>query len=200
MKAYKILPATGIEPYSNSKDVHWKLPEGETPGRWMPRRIQGYALCREEDLVWRLNNTIYEAEYTGKMVVGDKKIVVRRTRLIHKLEKWNDGTAALFAADCIEHVLSVYEDHFPEDNRPHIAIEVARRFGCVEIGGMNFAAGTAAAWAVGVAARNAANVALATAWIPNALTMETDVGIVAAKAVQVTERAGQTTKLMEYLA
>lgn len=33
---------------------------------------------------------------------------------------------AAWAADCAEHVLALYSAHYPEDNRPRLAIETAR--------------------------------------------------------------------------
>ena len=39
-----------------------------------------------------------------------------------------DRIARLFACDCAESVLHIYEEEYPDDNRPRNAIEVARRY------------------------------------------------------------------------
>ena len=41
---------------------------------------------------------------------------------------WNAQTARLFAADCAEHVLHIYEAEYPGDMRPREAISVARLY------------------------------------------------------------------------
>lgn len=44
----------------------------------------------------------------------------------------HDREVRLFACDCAESVLHLYEDKYPDDNRPRNAIEVARRHANVE--------------------------------------------------------------------
>ncbi len=39
-----------------------------------------------------------------------------------------DKLARLFACDCAERVLPIFENKYPEDKRPRQAVEVARRF------------------------------------------------------------------------
>lgn len=41
---------------------------------------------------------------------------------------WDAATARLFAADCAEHVLHLYEEEYPDDPRPRRAIKVARQY------------------------------------------------------------------------
>jgi hypothetical protein len=69
----------------------------------------------------------------------------------------------LFAADCAESVLHIYEDQYPGDDRPRLAIEAARRFAVGEIDAsardaiaIRAAAKYAAAGAIRAAARDAA--------------------------------------------
>ena len=67
----------------------------------------------------------------------------------------------LFAADCAEHVLWIYERDYPNDNRPRKAIEAARAFARGEIDAAAWdaarAAARAAAWdAAWAVARDAA--------------------------------------------
>ena len=78
----------------------------------------------------------------------------------------------VFACDCAEHVVHIYEKSYPNDNRPRRCIEVARNF----IDGKATSQELAAAWD---AARDAAEAARAAAWD--------------------TEREWQKGKFLEYL-
>jgi len=112
----------------------------------------GIHLCREQDLVYWLNDEIYEAEYRGaERIDSDDKIVVREARLTKRLKTWNKRIARLFACDCAERVLPIFEKEYPDDKRPREAIEVSRRYA----NGKATEKELAAAWA---AARVAAGV------------------------------------------
>jgi hypothetical protein len=43
-------------------------------------------------------------------------------------ERDRDKLARLFACDCAERVLPIFEKYYPKDNRPRVAIETARKF------------------------------------------------------------------------
>ncbi len=120
---YKVLGEHG-RPYNGGQGT-WFLPEGDRPGRWMPAITgalepcrRGYHLCRATDLLEWLGPRIYVAEARGDRVVDTDKIVVRAARLVRQLTTWNDRTARLFAADCAEAVLPIYENTHPGDARP----------------------------------------------------------------------------------
>jgi len=112
----------------------WSLPDGETPGDWMPRikRMEpcasGYHICREQDLVHWLGPVIYTAEYRGEVIEDKHKIVVGEARLLRRIEEWDERTARLFACDCAERVLGNYEVKYPDDSRVRDSIEVARLY------------------------------------------------------------------------
>ena len=130
-----------------------------TKGKW--RRVKGELvpcehglhLCREADLVRWLGPEIWEAEYEGERVDADDKVVVRKARIVRKLETWNERTARLFACDCAERVLPVYEKEYPDDKRPREAIETARRYAEGEATKKELAAARAAAGAAEAAER-----------------------------------------------
>ena len=76
----------------------------------------------------------------------EDKWVTRRLRLVRRLDTWNERTARLFACDCAEHVLPVFERRYPKDHRPHEAIAVARRYANGHATGEELIAAGVAAW------------------------------------------------------
>ncbi len=71
----------------------------------------------------------------------------------------SDKLARLFACDCAERVLSLFENKYPDDKRPRQAIEIARRYAMGQASDKARAAARvawAAAWAAGDAAWAAA--------------------------------------------
>ena len=67
----------------------------------------------------------------------------------------------LFAADCAEMVLPIYEKRYPDDSRPRMAIQAARDYANGLITLEEFAA---AAWAARSAAMSAGSAAWSAAW------------------------------------
>ena len=172
----------------NGGTGQWNLPTETGPGDWMPEIEgellpceNGYHLCRPQDLVQWLGEEIYEAEYKGDVVEDDNKVVVRKARLICRCENWNERTARLFAADCAEHVIHIFEREYPGDKRPRQSIQASRDFAAGKIR-------DAARAAARDAARDAAwAAARAAAWYA------------AGDAAWYAEREWQTAKLMETL-
>jgi len=83
-------------------------------------------------------------------------------------EEERDREARLFACDCAENVLPIFEKRYPEDIRPRKCVEVARRLAngqatTAELEAARAAAGYAA-WAAAWAARAAAAASRADAW------------------------------------
>ena len=185
-RLFKVLDEGG-EPCHGGRGI-WSLPHDGQPGDWMPpvegelvACKKGYHLCREQDLIKWLGPVIYEAEYRGERLDANNKIVVREARLLARVETWNDRTARLFACDCAERVLPIFERERPDDERPREAIAVARRFANGEATHEELAA----AWAP----------ARAAAW-----DAARDAAFDAARAAAGDgEEEWQTTRLMEYL-
>ena len=107
-----------------------------TPGKWrtireakplVPCRT-GFHLVEAKDLLTWLGPVIWEAEFDGESIDHGDKLVVRKARITRRVETWNERTARLFAADCAERVLSIFEKKRPNDGRVREAIAVARRF------------------------------------------------------------------------
>ena len=149
-KYYKVLGKGGVS--CNGGKGKWNLPKNGKPGKWMPKIDniipcqRGYHLCREEDLINWLNEEIYEAEGRGDFIRDINKDVFQEARLIKKIVEWNDKTARLFAADCAEHVLHIFEREYPKDDRPRKAIQAGRDFANGKISAAARDAAGAAAW------------------------------------------------------
>jgi hypothetical protein len=150
-------------------------------GRWRSVRgelvpcVNGLHLCRPQDLVTWLGPQIWVAEIPDgvEQVDGGNKLVVRKARVVERVEAWNERTARLFACDCAERVLPLFEKKWPGDTRPREAIEVARRFANGEATDSERPAALDAAWSATWAATVSA------AWSA--------------------EREWQTGRLMQYL-
>ena len=141
-------------------------------GRW--RSVRGALIPCErglhattaDNLVPFLNAALWRAEVDGELLWHEdgngRKVVARRLRVTDRVEAWNERTARLFAADCTERVLPIFEAAVPGDGRPRHAIAVARAYAKGEATREELAAAGSAAWA---AARAAAwDAARAAAW------------------------------------
>ena len=164
MKYYKVLGKGRTA--SNGGSGKWPKPGiwFEVEGPLVPCQT-GLHLCQFKDLVVWLDEKIWVAEPAPgtETIVCDDKVVVRKARLIKKLDAWNEKTARLFAADCAERVLPIYEERFPGEDRPRKAIEAARKYADKKITKKMLAAARDAAWGaawdVASAARGAASAA-----------------------------------------
>lgn len=207
----------------------WPLPTRNAdgtwrPGRWMPALrgpleacVRGYHLCDVERLLDWIGPAIYVAEAAGEQIDAGSKVVVRRARLLRRVDGWDARTASLFAVECAERVLPLFEQAYPHDGRVRAALEVARRYADgaatdAELDGASAGARAAAwtardaaiprvwpvnwaAWAAVDAAesgRDVRNVAISAAWAARAAGAAGD-------AVGEAERAWQTRRLCALL-
>lgn len=130
---YKFLNEGGYGPFSR---VRWHLPDDDgTPGEWMPsvegaivECRNGYHVCREEDLARWVRAELYVVELRGDVSEYDHKVAGREARLLHRVEAWNKSSMRMFAIDCAERVLPIFEKRYPDNKRPADAIDAARRF------------------------------------------------------------------------
>ena len=160
MTLYKVLNEDGS--CRNGGSGSWTLGEWKEVEGELVLCENGLHLCDgEEQLLEWLGPAIYEAEYEGERLDGNDKVVVRRARIIRKLDTWNERTARLFACDCAERVLHLYEEKYSDDKRPRHAIEIARRYVNGEASKDELYAAATAAWA---AAWTAAAAAWTAAW------------------------------------
>ncbi|MBC7350448.1 MAG: hypothetical protein H5U05_10805 [Candidatus Aminicenantes bacterium] len=136
----------------------------EVEGKLKPCR-NGYHVVTLEQLPNWLGERIFEVEVGDEIVHADDKSVVRTCRLIRECTGWNERTARLFACDCAERVLPLYEARY-DDDRPRKAIETARRYADGKADVEELAAARAAAWEAALnASRDASRAAAwAAAW------------------------------------
>jgi hypothetical protein len=166
LKYYKVLQTDGT--VVNGGSGQWPLPVDGKPGKWLsvtgklvPCKNGLHVVTDKQLLDW-LGPAIFEVElWPGvTQIDSDNKLVVRKARLTRRCIHWNEATARLFAADCAERVLPLFEDKYPQDDRPRKAIEAARAYARGEIRDAARDAAWAAAWdAAGVAAWAAARAA-----------------------------------------
>lgn len=155
------------------------------PGQW--RSVEGPVvpcenglhICTLDQLTGWLGPEVWTVEVAddAEVVTEADKIVVSRARLIERLETWNERTTRLFACDCAEHVLHLFESRYPDDARPREAIIAARRYANGEATDTELSAARAAARAADGAA------AWAAAWAADGAA----------------ERTWQTARLGQYL-
>ena len=189
------------------------------PGEWrsVTGKIEachnGLHACRAEHLPEWINQELWVLE-PGKRVrvvdAGDK-VVMRKARIVERL-RWNDTVARLFAADCAEHVLHLFERERPDDDRPRKAIEATRAFARGEIDRAAWAAARDAAWAAAWAADRdadraaawaadraaARDAACAAAWAADRDADWAADWAAAWAAAWAAERAWQGNRLLEY--
>jgi hypothetical protein len=132
MKYYKFLKPEGKPMFGTGT---WFLPKGKRPGKWMPKveKLEmcksGYHAAPEDHLTeWCDGPHLYEFEGRGEMLQGCNKVVFEAARLVREIPEWNSKTAVLFACDCAEHVLHLFEERYPNDKRPREAIQAAREY------------------------------------------------------------------------
>ncbi len=119
---YKFLLPDRMAPFVDG----FQWPE---PGEWL-EAVGPLVPCENGLHVLRWNQLIEWAEPELWTVEVDEsevidhgdKVVVRRARLVARVEAWTERTAREFACDCAERVLPLFEKARPGDDRPRRAI------------------------------------------------------------------------------
>ena len=201
-RMYKILRPDGS--CAHGGKGNWHLPSGRRPGRWLPAIASPVLCTRGYHLVpamhilqWlQAGYVVWEAEGRGARTSSGDKVAYGQARLLRRVGSMDERALRLFAADCAERILPIFERDCPADDRPRRAIEAAR----------GYCAGTvtreqmAAAWdAARDAARAAAwDAARAAAWAAagDAAWAARDAAGAAARAAA---QRWQTRRLLAYL-
>jgi hypothetical protein len=111
-------------------------------------------LARACDLpAWvAIGAVVWEAETRGEIREVAEKVIALEARLVRRVGVLDEVMLRLWACDCAERVLPIYERECPGDLRPRQAIEVARRYARGEATLEELAAARAAARAAASAA------------------------------------------------
>lgn len=153
---FKVLGENGRS--CNGGNYSWSLPTKNADGTWTPGEWapviegdlvpceNGYHLCKGKQLLEWLGPTIYEAECDGEQIDSGNKIVVRKARLVRRIEAWNERTARLFAVSCAREALKLIDN---PDARSIAACDISERYAngeatADELGAAGAAAGAAA--------------------------------------------------------
>jgi hypothetical protein len=97
MKAYKFLQPGAVAPFSG---YAWQPAEWLDAGGADPCRV-GIHACRVRDLPYWLAAELWEIELDGAVVEQERKLVAPRGRLVRRIDRWNEKTAAAFRAWCV---------------------------------------------------------------------------------------------------
>ena len=106
MSTYKFLARGALGPLSGFR---WPEPRAGTPGAWVEAVgplelcVNGSHLCRVGDLSHWLHDELWETEGAGDELEGIDCLVVRRARLLRRIDAWQDGCGARFAEACAQH-------------------------------------------------------------------------------------------------
>ena len=159
---------------------------------------RGWHACRWEDAVHHISDELWVCELDGQIVEGPDKVAGERLRLVRRVDPIDDRAIRLFAADCAEAVMPIFEKACPDDDRPRDAIAAARLFAEGKISDNKRAAARATAGdAAGDAARAAAGAAAGdAAWAAAWATA----GDAAGAAAWAAARDAQTERLLAHYA
>jgi hypothetical protein len=90
----------------------WPTPAGGAPGAWVEVEgnldacRRGVHVCDAPDLAHWIHDELWALETEGESIAGTDCIVVRRARLVRRIDAWSTGAAQRFADACIEHASS----------------------------------------------------------------------------------------------
>ena len=119
----------------------------------------GYHACRRDDVIWWFDAELWEIEARGDYLTRDgheSKVCCRSVRLVRRVEAWDERTQRLLACDYAEHVLPIFENARPNDDRVRNCVAVSRLYVDGQATDEELAAAYAAADAAAAAARDAA--------------------------------------------
>ena len=142
----------------NKPDEKWRIGQRRTlKGEIIPCQY-GYHASRSlwDALRYAPGALACKVELSGTIVPhGDDKYAASTRKLVAAVNV--ERELRLFAADCAEHVLYLFEEKYPDDDRPRKAIQSARDFANDSISAYATNAAANAAYAAADAAYAAAN-------------------------------------------
>lgn len=107
MMTHKFLAKGAVGPLSG---FAWPVPRSGAPGAWVeavgPLELcaRGVHVCRTFELAhWIHDDELWEVEADGDQIEGLDCIVVRRARLVRRIDAWSGGGRRSFGDACVEH-------------------------------------------------------------------------------------------------
>jgi hypothetical protein len=118
MTTYKFLARGAVGTLSGFK---WPEPAPAPTGAgdWVETQgplelcLRGVHVCRPADLSYWLHDELWRIEVDGDHLEGIDCLVVRRARLLTRIDAWHEGGASLFARACLQHATE-RADHLPQ--------------------------------------------------------------------------------------
>jgi hypothetical protein len=104
VRTYKFLARGARGPLSG---FPWPEPRGSAPGAWVEIEgtlelgVRGAHVCRPADLAHWLHDELWEIEAGDDHIEGIDCLVVRRARLVRRIDAWHAGGAVRFAEACL---------------------------------------------------------------------------------------------------
>ena len=122
IKGYKFITSKNK---SLNGNITWKLNEWQETQESLKLCESGFHACRTplESLQFIYGDKFCIVEADGTIIDGDDKFVASRMRIIKELP--TKEIFVRFAIECAKHTLSNYEQMYPNDNRPRLAVEAA---------------------------------------------------------------------------
>ena len=193
---YKVLDKHG-KPYHGGRGRAYE------PGK-KRRAVRGIHVCTIEQLPHWIGPAIYPVvRASEERIELPDKTVLRWVVLGEPFATWNEHTMRLFACDCAERLLHIFEQHCPGDSRPREAIAVARRYANGDATARKTALASAASWRAfksvypGPLTTLALDAAAAAAWV--AVTETLPWTAVSLSRTNTAEREWQAERLRQYL-
>jgi len=137
MKTFKFLTKGAAGPISG---FAWPRPGGDAPGAWVEADgplapcANGSHLCRAGDLAHWLHDELWETEAAGEQIEGLDCIVVRRARLVRRIDAWHLGGAVRFGDACARHASEVIDSTPPGPASDEVKAMLADSFVSVRTG------------------------------------------------------------------
>lgn len=112
MSAYKFLAASATGPLSR---FAWPAPGVwvEAAGPLVPCKV-GIHVCRPHELAHWIHDELWELETEGDELEGIDCLIVRRARLVRRIDAWNNGGQLRFANACVAHARELAGDQMAE--------------------------------------------------------------------------------------
>lgn len=90
----------------------WPRARGDAPAAWvevegpLTQCARGVHVCRTFDLAHWIHDELWELEADGDQIEGTDCIVVRRARLVRRIDAWGAPATLRFAEACVEHAVA----------------------------------------------------------------------------------------------